>query len=77
MTDDIIAKLKQGIAIANADMPMESTPNERRRYALLIAAAILVSGHWPYVMTTDLINTAEDLLAEIERRETADKPVIP
>ena len=70
MSDDILTRLKQGVAVANDDMPMEATPRERRRHALLNAACILVSGHWPYVSVPGLIDTAEALLAEIQRRET-------
>lgn len=65
---DILAKLKQGIAVSNDEFPMESTPKERRRYALLGLAGQLVSGHWPYLAVKDVIDSAEALLAEIERR---------
>lgn len=66
---DTVAKIKQGIQVSNDELPMEATPQERRRYALLQAAATMISGHWPYVATKDLIDSAEALLAEIERRE--------
>lgn len=66
---DAVAKLKQGIQVSNDEFPMEATPRERRRFALLKAAATMIAGHWPYVAPKDLIDTAEALLAEIESRE--------
>ena len=58
----------------NVDMPDKA---ERRRYALLQAAATLVAGamatdlgvsnDWAEIM--DTITLADDILAEIERRE--------
>lgn len=72
MTDepqDTISKLKAGIQVSNDEFPMEATPKERRRYALLQLAGTMIAGHWPYVAAKDLIDTAEALLNEIERRE--------
>lgn len=68
--DDILTKLKQGIRVPNEDFPMESTPRERRRYAILQAAATVVAGHWPYIAQRDIITDILGLLEEIERRET-------
>lgn len=60
---------KSGLPKLTPELPMEATPIERRRYWLLMAAATMVAGHWPYVVVKDVIDTAEALLAEIERRE--------
>jgi len=44
---------------------------ERRRYALLQAAATIISGPDEYYVSVEgAVTTAEKLLAEIERRET-------
>lgn len=67
--DDTLTKLRKGIQVSNDEFPMESTPKERRRYAILQAACTLIAGHWPYLSAQNLINDVEGLLAEIERRE--------
>lgn len=66
---DTIAKLRHGIQVSNDEFPMEATPKERRRYAILQCAGMMIAGHWPYVSKADLIRDAKALLDEIERQE--------
>lgn len=68
---DTLAKLKQGIAVSNDEFPMEATPRERRKYAILQAAATMIAGHWPYLQVGKLVQDAREILAEIERQEEA------
>jgi hypothetical protein len=66
---------QQGIEARDDIFPRESTPQERRRYALLQASATILAHNINHLRTQPDVNAAmfvgiaEELLDEIERRE--------